>query len=392
MLGNALPDMRKLPETAGRAMAFTEDDIRAAGDAVALTEDQLAGLLAVLRARQPTAHAPVPTEPRPERVRFDLVHILWYAGTLIVMGAMGLFSTLAFEELGGKALAVTAVVYATLFVLAGRRLWKHVSLRTPGGLMIAVAVAMVPLAVYGIQEEYGWWGAGGDPGRYRGFFVWVKSSWLPMEIATIVAGLIALRFYPFPFIVAVISLALWFMSMDLTPWLLHGREMGWSENWAARRAVSMIFGLAMIGGAWFVDLRRNSQEQDFAFWLHLAGLMAFWGALTLSHSDSALAKAFYCLVNVALVLLSVFLVRRAYALFGAVGIAVYMGDLAIRVFSASFLFPFVLSFIGIGIIAAGLVVHRHRAALSAWMLNCLPEPLKKLRPTHADAALRMEHA
>ncbi|MCB5175009.1 hypothetical protein [Microvirga lenta] len=371
-------------------MSFTEEDIKAAGGAIALSEDQLDGLLAVLRARK-TSAAAAPVGPKPERVRFDLVHLLWYAGTLIVMSAMGLFSTLAFEALGGMALTITAAVYGALFVLAGRRLWNRGSLRTPGGLMIAIAVTMVPLAIYGIQEEFGWWGDGGDPGRYRDFFAWVKSSWLLMEIATVAVGLIALRFYPFPFIVAVVSLALWFMSMDLTPWLLHGREMSWSENWAVRRAVSMVFGLVMIGVAWFVDIRRD-KDLDVAFWLYLAGLMAFWGALTLSHSDSALAKAFYCLINVALVLLSVFLVRRAFALFGAIGIAIYLGDLAIRVFDDSFLFPFVLSFIGIGIIAAGLVLHRHRAALSEWMLDCLPESLKKLRPPHADAALRMEHA
>lgn len=371
-------------------MSFTEDDIRAAGGAVALSDDQLDGLLAVLRARKASTGA-IPARHGPEKVRFDLVHLLWYAGTLIVMSAMGLFSTLAFEALGGKALTITALVYGALFLMAGRRLWNDGSLRTPGGLMIAVAVAMVPLAVYGIQEEFGWWGAGGDPGRYRDFFVWVKSSWLPMEIATVVVGLIALRFYPVPFIVAVVSLALWFMSMDLTPWLVHGREMSWSENWAARRTVSMIFGLVLIGIAWFVDLRRD-EDRDVAFWLYLAGLMAFWGALTASHSDNALAKAFYCLINVTLVLLSVFLVRRAFALFGAIGVAIYLGDLAIRVFQDSFLFPFILSFIGIGIIAAGLILHRHRAALAAWMLECLPEPLKKLRPPHADAALRMEHA
>ena len=35
------------------------------------------------------------------RPRFDLVHLLWYAGALIVIGAMGLFTTLAFAQLGG---------------------------------------------------------------------------------------------------------------------------------------------------------------------------------------------------------------------------------------------------------------------------------------------------
>ena len=63
-----------------------------------------------------------------------------------------------------------------------------------------------------------------------------------MEIAAIVAAVIALRFYPFPFIVMIIAFALWFMSMDLTPWIFGRSEFTWEE----RRAVSMWFGLGVL--------------------------------------------------------------------------------------------------------------------------------------------------
>jgi hypothetical protein len=371
-------------------MSFTEDDIKAAGRAIALREDQVEGLVAVLRARRAGSPA-ISVHASPERVRFDIVHVLWYAGALIVMGAMTLFSTLAFEAMGGTALTVTALVYAALFLLAGHHLWHRRGLHTPGGLMVVVAVAMAPLAVYGIQDAFGLWGDGGDPGRYRDFFVWIKGSWLPMEIVTVIASLLALRFYPFPFMVAILAIGLWFMSMDLTPWLLHGRDMTWSETWTARQTVSMIFGLIMIGAAWFIDLKRDSR-QDFAFWLHLYGLLAFWGAMTISDSSSELAKLLYCVINVGLVLLSVFLLRPIYAVFGAIGVAVYLGYLASRVFANSLIFTFALSLIGVAIIGAGLLLQRHRTALSAWMTRSLPETITKLRPPHAGAAQRLEHA
>jgi hypothetical protein len=371
-------------------MPFTEEEIKAAGRAIALRDEQVDGLLAVLRARRAGASAAV-VRSSTERVRFDIVHVLWYAGALIVIGALTLFSTLAFEAMGGAALTVTALMYATLFLLAGHHLWHRRGLRTPGGLMIVVAVAMAPLAVYGIQEASGWWGDGGDPGRYRDFFAWIKGSWLPMEIVTIVASLVALRFYPFPFMVAILAIALWFMSMDLTPWLLHGREMSWSDTWTARQTVSIILGLFMIGTAWFIDLKRDSR-QDFAFWLHLYGLLAFWGAMTITDSSSEIGKLLYCLINVGLVLLSVFLLRPIHAVFGAIGVAIYLGYLASRVFANSLIFTFALSLIGVAIIGAGLLLHRHRESLSAWMMKSLPETLTKLRPPHAGAAQRLEHA
>ena len=94
-----------------------------------------------------------------------------------------------------------------------------------------------------------------------------------MEIAAIVAGVIALRRYPFPFIVVIIAVALWFMSMDLAPWIAGKRR---HPTWETRRMVSLWFGLAVLVVAWIVDCRERGG--DFAFWLHLFGMMAFWGA------------------------------------------------------------------------------------------------------------------
>jgi len=149
--------------------------------ALTLSEDRL---IAFLRERGGAAALAAPAP------RFDVAHLLWYAGALIVMTAMGLFSTLAFSQMGGEALAVTAVVYAAAFAAAGHYLWHSKNLRTPGGLLIAVAVSMAPLAVYGIQDALGLWGQFGKPGTVQGFYVWIKGSWIFMEIAAIIAGII----------------------------------------------------------------------------------------------------------------------------------------------------------------------------------------------------------
>jgi hypothetical protein len=356
-----------------------------AAAAIGLEAGQLTRLKDALAALPPPT---LPLSALPTRAgrppRFDLVHLLWYMGALIVLGSMGLFSTMAFGAMGGPALTVTALVYAALFAAAGRHLWDRRGLRVPGGLMIVVAVAMAPLAVFGMQQTWSSWGAYGDPGAYRGFFMWIKGSWVPMEVATIVAGLFAIRSHPFPFIVAVIAFALWFLSMDVAPWLYGTAELSWAD----RRAVSLWFGLAVLIGAWLVDLNGDGDD-DFAFWLHLAGLVMFWGALSLSESSSEIGKAVYGAFNLALIALSVFLMRRTYALFGAIGVSLYLGHLAYSVFEDSLLFPFALSSIGVLIIAAGLALHRRRMILSHWMAAHLPETLRRLRPPHAS--LSLEH-
>jgi hypothetical protein len=332
---------------------------------------QLDRLIAFLR--QHASPASTDAAPAP---RFDVAHLLWYAGTLIVMAAMGLFSTLAFSQLGGEALAVTAVIYAIAFTAGGHYLWHTKNLRTPGGLLIAVAVSMAPLAVYGIQDALDLWGQFGKPGTVRGFYLWIKGSWIFMECAAIVAGAIALRFYPFPFIVVIIGIALWFMSMDLVPWIA-GQDYA---DWETRRMVSLRFGLATILLAWAVDcLKRGG---DFAFWLHLFGIIMFWGAVSFTSGGTSFEKALYCAMNVGLLFFAVFLGRKVYAVFGVIGIALYLGDLAEKVFRDSLLFPFALSLIGVAVIAAGLFYYRHQAQIAAWLEARIPDGVKRLRPIH----------
>ncbi len=306
--------------------------------------------------------------------RFDVAHLLWYAGALIIIGAMGLFTSLAFATWGGGALAVTALIYAIVFILLGHMLWGR-DLTVPGGLCITIAVTMAPLFVFAIQEMLGWWSQEAED-SYRDFYHWIKASWLPMELATIAAGLVALTVYRFPFLVASIAVALWFMSMDLTPWIFGG---DWN-SFDQRKIVSLWFGLLMLAVAWLVDIRAKS---DFAFWLHLFGLMAFWGGLTLMDSDSEIAKAFYCLINIGLLAFGLFLQRRAFAVFGALGITFYLHHLADDVFQDSLLYPFALSLIGLLILGAGILYFRKQAAIEEALRTRLPAPLQALRPAHA---------
>jgi hypothetical protein len=346
-------------------MRYSSEDLRAAADAGVITPAQATALRAFFDARHPAAPADGP--------RFDVVHLLWYAGALIVISAMGLFSTMAFAAMGGVGLAVTAVIYAAVFGWTGHYLWHTKQLRTPGGLCIAVAVGMMPLAVYGVQEAFGLWTDFGKPATVRDFYKWIKGSFVFMELATIAAALLALKFYRFPFIVFLMAVALWFLSMDMVPWIT-GTPHG---NWDIARKVSVWFGLGVIITAVIVHGRQRSG--DFAFWLYLFGVLTFWGGITATSDGSNLDKALYGAMNVGFLLIAVLLGRRVFAVFGAMGIAIYLGDLAEKLFRDSLLFPFALSAIGIAIIALGLYLHRRLPAIEAWFDARLPASMRRLR-------------
>lgn len=358
----------------------TEQDLRKAVAAGILDERQAQAIVAFL-ASQASDSAEPGAPPAP---RFDLTHVLWYGGALIVMAAMGLFTTTAFSLMGGWALFATGAGYAVALTLLGRYLWHQRNLRVPGGLLIAAAVSMVPLMIYGVQDALDLWRfALGRPGEYHDFFPYVNGSWLYMEIGTVIAAAVALRFYKVPFVLLVAGIALWFMSMDLAMWFTATPDS--YDDFETRRIVSIFFGLAVMATAWAIDLARP-KGPDLAFWLHIFGAAAFWGGLTFSSDSTELQRFLYLLVNLSLIGFAVYMNRRIYAVFGALGVAAYLGYLAYDVFNDMILFSFALSLIGLAVIGAGLWLNRNHARLSSAIDRAMPEPLRRLRPRRVSAS------
>ena len=359
-----------------------DNDLDAAVAAGLLDPGLRAELVAFAARRRQVAGAPA-AEPATPAPKFDTVHVLYYAGALLVMGAMGLFANAAFDSLGGWALTTIAIGYAAGFLWLGSVLWARPATRTPGGLCVAVAVSMAPLVIYGVQDALNLWAAD-KPGGYHDFYPLINGSWVFMELGTIGAAALALWRFPFPFILLIASVALWFLSMDLAALIVHRHVPDWEADWALRLTVSKIVGLAMIAVAWAIDLKWGALG-DFGFWLHLFGAMTLWGAITSGYGDE-FGKAVYCGFNVAFIALALFVGRRVYAVFGAVGAAMYLGHLAFDVFKDVFAFSFALSAIGLAIVFAGVYLQRSLNAINAYVDAHLPEFLRALRPLRARRA------
>ncbi len=363
-------------------MKITRNDLQWAASQGVLTHRQAEDVWALLE-RHLGNQAELEGAPDPgasHRPRFDAAHVAYYFGALLVIGAMGWFMTSAWEAFGGAAMSAIATGYAICFWLTGRTLWDRQGLIIPGGLLFTMAVCMTPLAVYGLERALNLWPQV-DPGTYSGFHVWVKGGWFAMEVATIAAGLVALRFRRFPFLTAPVAFALWYMSMDLTP-LVYGQA---DYSWQQRELVSVLFGLAVLLAAYLVDLRGKVGE-DFAFWGYLFGLLAFWGGLSMTNSASELSKFEYFLINVTLIGFSVLLRQRAFIVFGAMGAMGYIGHLAFRVFQNSLMFPFVLTLIGILVIYLGVLYQRNGKAIESFARSHLPESVQRLVPPRARGA------
>jgi hypothetical protein len=143
-----------------------------------------------------------------------------------------------------------------------------------------------------------------------------------MEIATILTGSLFLGCgVRFPFLLFPISWGLWFLSMDLAPFLPEWYR-GWRGMWEARRILSLFFGLSMLIIGRLLEARLGS-DPDFSFWLYLFGLNTFWFAITFAFPDYDLHGSLYLLINIAISLAGSHLERTTFHFFATMGVLLY---------------------------------------------------------------------
>lgn len=305
-------------------------------------------------------------------VRFSFSHTLYYFGGLLAIGAMSLFMTLSWDAIGPWGVGVLALAYGGACWVAAEMLLRR-GLPIPAGLLGALAVCLVPVAVWAGQNALGLWPevAGGVSGhRYSQYHQWIDGRWLTLEIATLVVGGALLARLRLPFMVMPLAVTLWYMSMDLSRVAVRS-DADW--DWAHARMVSLVFGVAMCALAGAADVyRRRRGGADFSTWLYLFGAITAWSALSFAETSTPWTRLAYALFNGVLVLFGAVIGRRIFTVLGAFGVAFYLGYLAFELFEDSLLFPLALSALGLGLVAVGIWWQRHEAAIQGRIWAWLP--------------------
>lgn len=298
--------------------------------------------------------------------RFNLTNTLYYLGGFLAIGALTLFMNLGWEAFGGWGIVAICGLYA-LGGLALAELMGKRQLELPAALAAVFVVVLTPLAIYGFQQAMGWWDSDLE---YRKYHRLIEPLWLWMELGTLaVGGLIFIR-YRYPLLVMPLAVTLWYLSLDLADWLT-GNQAGFRQQaW-----LTMWFGLGILVLAAAVDWF-SEHRFDYAWWLYLAGVIAFWSGLTAQDSDSELSRFGYCCINLLLMWLGIILQRRVFMLFGALGVSIYLGHLAWTVFEDSWLFPIVLTLFGLAVVYLGILWQRNEMRISTALRAVLPLPLR----------------
>jgi hypothetical protein len=353
-------------------LKLEREDLKQAAAAGLITPAQELPLWSFLQQR-----APALRPGRDNGPGFTFTNVLYYLGGMLAIGAMSVFMTLGWEGFGGWGIFFLSLLYIGIaFKLAGR--FEAQNLVLPMGIMAALIVALLPLATWGLQHALGFWADKLHAQNYREFHIFIDWRWTTLEFATLLGGVLMLYRYKAPFLLMPVAVTLWYMSMDLVMLLLPPDVRPWSESeWLLRKWFSVCFGLVLVLVAFWVDLRSRF-TRDYSFWLYLFGLLAFWCGLTSLGSPQLAGKLVYLAINLALILVGAVLVRRTFTAFGAIGVAIVLGDLSWRLFKASWLFPIALTLIGIAIIYAGIWWSRNEVRLATRLRAALPTDLREL--------------
>ena len=176
--------------------------------------------------------------------------------------------------------------------------------------------------------------------------------------------------------------ASWYTSLEFAP-LLFGRE---DLDESRQLLVSVVFGACVLVVAYLLD---RPSRKDYAFWLYLMGLAAFWGGLTLMDSVGPWSRLGYFVVNLVLIAISSLLDRRAFAVFGclcnifrAMAFSKFLS--AFRLFKGSLFLPLALTVIGAGVIVGAVAYQRNRARMDACIVGALPDGLRGLLPANRE--------
>jgi len=291
---------------------------------------------------------------------FNPIMVLYYLGALLILSAFGWFMGSQWDALGPSGILVVSCLYALIFGLIGKHLIHQENYPVAGGLLITCCAGMTPLATYGLEAWLGLWPKK-LPGSYHDYYIWINGSWIVIELATVAAALTALRKVKFSFLVMPAAIALWFFSMDIAEILYSQHHL----TWEMRSWVSVVSGLIFLVAGRAAE--RRSAGVDYAFWVYMAGLLAFWGGLTSLPSHDEFGKAVYCVINLGLIAVSLYLNRKTFAVFGALGVYGYLGHLAFQVFKDSPLFPIALAFLGVMIILTTVLFQKNYQRLQNWL-------------------------
>lgn len=345
------------------------DALEAAVSRGIITSEQRDLLLALRAESAGARHVPGAEATR----GFNLVAVGYWAGSAAVLFALGWFLIDRWKSLQPGGVLVVALLYAIAFGLSSLLL-SNLGFRIASGLLTLLTVGMAPIVAWSVESLLGIWPPVTRPREIFTTDLIATIRWIPIELSTALAGLIALRKVRFGMLTLTITIPAGLTLVHLTPWLFDP-ELDFSMwGWMA-----VLVATVMWAAGYFVEGRTRGDEEDYAAWVYLTGLgFLFVGFVAVADQSRAIPHSLPAIVAL-LVTLSLVLARRMFLLLAAIFFVFYLGFLAESVFPSAVGFLLVMCTAGVLLIFLTVLAQKKFPGL----LRRLSADRRSAGPPHA---------
>jgi hypothetical protein len=335
-------------------MEISKEDLLLAAQKTALEPQQIESLWEALEQQNP----PLADKIAGPKSEFNAAKVTYYVGAFIALFSLPLFLSQLWERVGyGGSLAIFAA-YATAFAFFGWKLTKK-NEKIAGGVLWTLFLCMIPFIVYCGQQLLGLWPTSSE---FIDIFDQSKSTSgnaIVIELITLAAGFIVLKYNRLPLLLFPISLAVFFLFSDATIWLFKENPFDALHLYKWSSLASGIF-LILLG------ILFQWKEVVAPFWAYFFGLIALESALMLFLYKTEVDRLLFYFINLFLLFLALGLESRVLAilvacvLFSSFGALLYFNEPTLMMTKAS------LILIGILIVIFGLLSKRQRFLPAHW--------------------------
>jgi hypothetical protein len=290
----------------------------------------------------------------------NAVAIAYFVGGAAVLFGFGWFIVDRWRALGPGGILVVSLVYAALFALTSRTLGRY-GFRFAAGIAAVLTVGMTPLVAWALLDLGGlWYEPGVRSGMPMPYQVDVLESlrWIPLELATALAALIALRRVRFGILALPVAAALPMAVAHAMPLLVSPDVLVELNSWAAVGSA-----MVLLAAGYYVD-QHTTDGEDYADWIYLSALVTLTVAVLVLWPLLGAERHALIAVAIGLFALSLYLHRSMFVVFGALGVIGYLAYLAFDVFKNFANFPVLLATFGLSVIVLTVWLQRRYPALA----------------------------